>query len=319
MNVTSDSYIRKYCLDKFTSNYRLVSDDNELVIPSIFLEDDYKRHMSINLDTGLWRCFKSGEKGNFLMLYSKLEHCSYREAYERLIFEDFMTKASFKKPKVFEATNREDIQSNLEEVEYFKPIDSHPFVEGRLLSGFKFLKAFGGRYDGRLIIPFFNRKGRIYYFQARALDDRQPKYLNCREVKSSQILYPFQYDSFDPLYVTEGVFDCLSLRAVGLNATTTLSCHASKDQILQLFQYRGPIVCAYDRDEAGYKGLKHFMNTSHWAMLDRIHFVSPPNGSKDWNEVLVQHGPDRLLESVTGHQRLCEMNLEGHRLAYHKR
>ena len=311
-------FIRKYCLSKFTSNYRLVSDDNELVIPSVFLENDYNRHMSINLEKGLWRCFKTGNTGNFLKLYSILEHCSYREAYEILVFEDFISGASFRHPKVIEASSPRDIQSSLEEVEYFKPLEDHPFIDGRMMGGFKFFKAFGGKYDGRLIIPFFNSKGRIFYFQARALDDRQPKYLNCREVKSSQILYPFNYESHAPLYITEGVFDCLALQAVGFNATTTLSCHTSKDQMLQLSQYRGKLICAFDRDEAGFKGLNNFMNTAHWAMRDDLGFVSPSKGSKDWNEILVKHGPDRLIEIASGTQRLNEMNLEACRLAYHK-
>jgi hypothetical protein len=311
-------FIRSYCLSKFTSNYRLVSDDTELVIPSIFAENDYNRHMSINLESGLWRCFKTSETGNFLMLYSKLERCSYREAYERLVFEDFIGRAAFKTPKVYEASNTQDIQSNLAEVENFKPIEDHPWVDGRMLSGFKFLRAFGGKYDGRLIIPFFNRRGRLFYFQARALDDRQPKYLNCRDVKASQVLYPFEYDSHEPLYIAEGVFDCMSLQAVGLNATTTLSCHVSKEQMLQLSQYRGKLVCAFDNDEAGLKGISHFMDTAYWAMRDDLEFVSPPEGSKDWNEVLVRLGPDRLLESATAAQKLCPMNLEAARLTYHK-
>ena len=311
-------FIRKYCLSKFSSNYRLVSDDNELVIPSLFVEDDYRRHQSINLESGLWRCFKTGETGNFLMLYSKLEGCTYREAYERLVFEDFISNSTFKTPKVYEASNTQDIQSNLLEVEHFKPIEDHPWIDNRMLSGFKFLKAFGGKYDGRLIIPFFNRRGRLFYFQGRALDDRQPKYLNCRDVKSSQVLYPFEYDSYEPLYIAEGVFDCMSLQAVGLNATTTLSCHTSKEQMLQLSQYRGKLVCAFDSDEAGLKGVSHFMHTAHWAMRDDLLFVSPPKGSKDWNEVLVNLGPDALLEAASGTQRLCPMNLEAARLAYHK-
>jgi DNA primase len=105
---------------------------------------------------------------------------------------------------------------------------------------FKFYIATGGKYRGRLIIPFTNRNGKLFYFQARALGDEQPKYLNCKNLKSSQVLYPFDYGSQEPLYITEGVFDCLSLQAVGLNATTTLSCFTSREQMLQLSQYTGP-------------------------------------------------------------------------------
>lgn len=297
-------FIRKYCLDRFRGNYRLMSDDTELVVPSIYVENDHKMHQSINLDNGLWRCFKSGETGNFLKLYSKLEKCSYQEAYERLVFEDFVDKGTFKVPKKIEPLNPDNIADYLEETENFKEINGsaphEQFVKNRLLEGaHDFFIAKGGRYDNRLIIPFFNRKGKMFYFQGRAVDDRQPKYLNCKNVRSSQILLPFDYDSYEPLYITEGVFDALAIRAVGFNATTTLSCHTSKEQMLQLSQYRGPLVCAFDGDEAGLDGMRSFIRVAYWAEREDLMLVSVPKPSKDWNEVLIEQGPDKLIEALT--------------------
>lgn len=296
-----------------------MSDDTELVVPSIFVEGDYKRHMSINLEKGLWRCFKTGETGNFLRLYSILEKCTYRAAYERLVFEDFIDKGTFKQPKKVEPINPDNVAAYLEETDTFNPIPegNNPhanFLKARMMDGFDFFVAKGGRYDNRLIIPFTNRKGKIFYFQGRAIDDRQPKYLNCKNVKSSQILYPFEYDSYKPLYITEGVFDCLALCAIGLNATTTLSCHTSKEQMLQLNQYRGPLVCAFDSDEAGFHGMRTFMNTAYWANRDDLKFVSPPKGVKDWNEALIVLGPDRLLEHASKLSELNPTSLEYHKL-----
>jgi hypothetical protein len=155
MNMGSDSYIRKYCLEKFQSNYRLSSDDTELVVPSIFIDNDYKRHMSINIDTGLWRCFKTGEVGNFLKLYAILEKCSYREAYEKFVFEDFM--AGYKGRRPIEEFDPNQIDSDLDEAENFKVVEDHPFVESRGVGQFKFYVATSGKYRGRLIIPFINR------------------------------------------------------------------------------------------------------------------------------------------------------------------
>jgi hypothetical protein len=100
-------------LDKFQSNYRLQSDDTEIVVPSIFVDNDYKRHMSINTETGLWRCFKTGEVGNFLKLYAILEKCSYREAYEKFVFEDFMTGYKGRRP--LEEFDPNQIDSDLDE------------------------------------------------------------------------------------------------------------------------------------------------------------------------------------------------------------
>ena len=161
MNMGSDSFIRKYCLDKFQSNYRLQSDDTELVVPSIFVTNDYKRHMSINMETGLWRCFKTGEVGNFLKLYAVLEKCSYREAYEKFAFEDFMSDYKGRRP--IEHFDPNEIESDLDDSQYFKAVHNHPFPQSRGLDKFKFYIATDGKYKGRLIIPFINRKGKLFY------------------------------------------------------------------------------------------------------------------------------------------------------------
>ena len=314
MNMGSDSYIRKYCLDKFQANYRLSSDDTELVVPSIFIDNDYKRHMSINIETGLWRCFKTGEVGNFLKLYAILEKCSYREAYEKFVFEDFM--AGYKGRRPIEEFDPNQIDSDLDEAENFKVVEDHPFVESRGVGQFTFYVATSGKYRGRLIIPFINRNGKLFYFQGRALGDEQPKYLNCKNLKSSQVLYPFDYGSQEPLYITEGVFDCLSLQAVGLNATTTLSCFTSREQMLQLSQYAGPLVCAFDSDEAGITGRKKFMQLAHWIRRDDLHTVIPPEPFKDWNEILIKKGSDFLKKSAEKTGKLDELHLAY--LAYEK-
>jgi hypothetical protein len=314
MNMGSDSFIRKYCLDKFQSNYRLQSDDTELVVPSIFVDNDYKRHMSINTETGLWRCFKTGEVGNFLKLYAVLEKCSYREAYEKFVFEDFMSGYKGRRP--IEEFDPNQIESDLDEVENFKVVEDHPFAQSRGVDQFKFYIATGGKYRGRLIIPFTNRNGKLFYFQARALGDEQPKYLNCKNLKSSQVLYPFDYGSQEPLYITEGVFDCLSLQAVGLNSTTTLSCFTSREQMLQLSQYAGPLVCAFDSDGPGITGRKKFMDLAHWIRRDDLHTVVPPEPFKDWNEILVKKGGDFLRTEAEKTGKLDELHLTY--LAYNK-
>ena len=316
INMADTSFIRKYCLSKFQSNYRLASDDVELVVPSLFIDNDYKRHMSINLETGLWRCFKSGETGNFVKLYALIEKCSFQEAYEKFVFEDFLAGRDSKYRKPTDAIDPHKIKTSLDEAEHFEEIETHPLIESRMLQGFRFMMAKGGKYKGRLIIPFINTRNKLFYFQGRALNGEMPKYLNCKDLKSSQVLYPFDYTSYDPLYVTEGVFDCLSLQAVGLNATTTLSCFTSREQMVQLSQYQGPIVCAFDSDDAGMEGRYKFLKLAQWIGREDILTVIPPVGSKDWNEILVKEGPDELQQIASNTVRMTPLTLDW--LAYDK-
>lgn len=282
----------------------------ELVVPSLFIDNDYKRHMSINLETGLWRCFKSGETGNFVKLYALVEKCSFREAYEKFVFEDFLSGDQLGYRRPVEAIDPHKIKSSLEEADNFEEIESHPLTDSRMLNGFRFMLAKDGKYKGRLIIPFINSRNKLFYFQGRALNGERPKYLNCKDLKSSQVLYPFNYDSQEPLYITEGVFDCLSLQAVGLNATTTLSCFTSREQMLQLSQYQGSLVCAFDSDDAGMQGRYKFLKLAHWVRREDIKTVIPPAGSKDWNEILINDGPDRLLEVTSKIVKMTPLSLE---------
>lgn len=286
-------YIKSYCLGKF-SNYRLCSDGRELLIPSIFLDNDWKRHMSINLETGLWRCFKSGETGNFLRLYSLVENVTYRKAFENFAFDMLMNEDK-PKPKPIEDDVVQDRISykftgipadNLNEIESLAAVMLIERGFGNLVP--EFMTCDQKPFHSRLIIPFRRLDGSLFFFQARSLlEDQWPKYLNCRAFKSSHVLYPFDYESSEPLYVTEGVFDAIALRMLGLKATSTLSSTVSNIQIAQLKQYNGPIVVAFDSDTAGQDGLKSFYRMAmKYKFPQKLHYTSPIE-SKDWNEMYV--------------------------------
>lgn len=246
--------------------------------------------MSINLETGLWRCFKTGESGNFVKLYSIAENIPYRQAYEKFLFESFINPMPEK---------REVPQDPrmMDSMEHFIPARDHkPAIEylSKRFGGFlstrfanDFLYATDGFYKDRLIIPYRKDSGEIFYFQARALSGQEPKYLNCRNYRSSEILYPFDYNSYKPLFITEGVFDCLTLQLAGFEATTTLSCQTSESQIAQLKQYQGPLVVAFDNDEAGIKGTRRFLTLALKHKMSNLFYAKVPyDWTKDWNECL---------------------------------
>jgi len=290
----TSTYIRAYLLEKFNGKHRILSGGREMVIPSIFMDHDPKRHMSINLDTGLWQCFKSQKKGNFIQLYAELEDLTYKQAYSKFLIDEFFAE---EKPEPKQEPVRIQID---DEFENFHKVDAFSFdvelnslaamtlVQRGVLNQGPFYYALEGPYRGRLVIPYLH-EGKTIFFQARALyADQEPKYLNFRGVKASSILYPFNYDSEAPLYICEGVFDAMSLKALGYNATTTISCHASREQMNQLRFYRGPLVVAYDSDEAGLAGLRSFEMSRRKYRIPRIHYAVPPKRFKDWNEAYCQ-------------------------------
>lgn len=73
----------------------------------------------------------------------------------------------------------------------------------------KWFVATGGMYANRLIIPFYDDKGKIYYYQGRALFDYiQPKYLS-RKGDFNSIYNYFLVDKDKPVVVLEGPIDSI--------------------------------------------------------------------------------------------------------------
>ena len=289
--------------EKFKEDSRLCSGDGELIVPSIFVPDDYKRHMSINLDTGLWQCFKTGNKGNFIQIYAYLESMSYNQAETEIVFKEF------------EAGNFGDYLPPTPEVPQEKPeigdlhlvpvtVQDYDSDDLLIQKAWTFLyerKMFNletedsryyvsteGRYAGRLVLPY-EEEGELFYFQARALGEEQPKYLNPSEgwPKSSHVLYPFDTeDSY--VVVCEGPIDAISLRLQGVNATCTQGCSVSDEQVEELKEFGGQIIIGYDNDESGKRGVAKLDYLRRVKRMADLYICHPPSEVKDWNDALLQ-------------------------------
>ena len=291
------NFIQEYVESKLDG--QISGNGREFVCASIFTIDyDYKKHMSVNVDTGLWQCFKSKEKGNFVDLYATIEGISKKAAYGKIMFK------RLERGEIWET---EDVapsgvlQGSLDTT-HFEPITENSDVEDPLIAKAlsylyrrslfpkedgEYYVAREGRYKGRLIIPYKDQYGEIYYHQARALGDEHPKYLNPGRdegVKSSNVLYPFPtvpYPEHTFLYVTEGPLDAKSLQRCGLNATCTNGSHVSRIQAEQLKESGFKIVMAYDKDEAGREGAQKFLKNKRYHQIEEIYNVVP-QADRDW-------------------------------------
>ena len=107
------------------------------------------------------------------------------------------------------------------------------------------------KYLRRVIIPYY-RDGKIIYWQARAIDSGvKPRYLNS-PVARDAVLYG--YDELftwrpTPLFVTEGVFDAISLNGICILGS---SLNEAKLEVLKRCRRR--LIFVIDRDKTG-KGL----------------------------------------------------------------
>lgn len=292
---------RTYILDYLQKHYpggRLSGDYTEYTIDSIY-QDDSKRHMSVNTDTGLWQCFKSGERGNFAKLMADTEGITYGKANARIQYEEYTTIGGQTFVDVSEI-----LEDKLKEVvQDFEPITVNsdtddPFIKESLIflhsrnlfpeRDGEFYICRRGKYAGRLIIPYIEEDGEWVYFQARALDPYQvPKYLNpgrSSGVLSRNVILPFEVNDTFNVYVTEGPLDALTLRRNGFNATCTNGSNPSRSQVEMIYAQGGAVVVAYDNDEAGREGIEKFDKIRKEIRLPSF-YIATPDKHKDWNDL----------------------------------
>lgn len=111
----------------------------------------------------------------------------------------------------------------------------------------KFFIAHEGKYHDRLIIPFFNKTGKIEYFQGRSLIGVDPKYMN--RCSTETFLYNHDFiDKKKPVFVLEGPIDSLFID----NAVATCGAGSSANLDNELKQYE-QVFYIMDNDAAGNK------------------------------------------------------------------
>lgn len=261
---------------------------------------DRKQHFSINLDTGLWQDFRKGEKGNFYYLYSYLEGVTYIQA-KRIVDIRCIGRVPLPALPVTELdTPSKSIQ---EEMQHFTAIELNKepvselevsaylyLTDRKILSDkYPYFVATGGRFHGRVIIPFWRNED-LVYFQARSLIGQKPKYLNPGSefgLKSKNYLFPFDL-SEKYVVICEGPIDAISLQMQGVNATATLGCSISNVQSRLLANFQGRIIVGYDNDDAGKKGLKNLHQLINCQRPLDIDYCFPDEEFKDWNEMHIK-------------------------------
>lgn len=290
-------YIIEYLTQNFGLVGRLSSSGREFVMPSVLVDNDYKCHLSINVDTGLWQDFKTGDVGNFAKLLTIVENIGYEKAKEKIFLLEFEDKATAFHP----APTEEEFPDHLVPVN----VNSHSseddttrkawvlLYERHLfnLNSFEeepYYVATEGKYKDRLIVPFKNENNDIFYFQARALNNQTPKYLNpIGGIKPSDILYPFD-ESQEYVVVCEGPLDAISLQLEGVNATCTMGCVVSDTQADILRDFGGKIILGYDNDMAGTRGIEKFEKLRKCKIMPKFYVTSLPPNCKDWNDAKIQ-------------------------------
>lgn len=149
----------------------------------------------------------------------------------------------------------------------------------------KFRFCMRGPYEGRIILPVWNR-GSLVYFQARSFNppNRQPTYLNPNVERP--LFFPFLPEK--TVILCEGYFDAL---AIGKGAAATFGSELTNKQIKQLLSLDPEhIIVSFDPDEAGIRGTIKTCNrlrayTRVSAILPRLSADPGDLGEGVWEEM----------------------------------
>lgn len=111
----------------------------------------------------------------------------------------------------------------------------------------KFFICHEGKYHDRLVIPFYNKEGKVEYFQARTLlKNIEPRYMN--RLAETQLYNRDFIDSSKPVFVLEGPIDSLFVE----NAVATCGAGSSSKNDAELAKFDN-LFYIFDNDEAGNK------------------------------------------------------------------
>ncbi len=270
------------------------------------------------MESGLWQCFKTKEKGSIVHLVSLMEGISYFEAltlFNRKLLDSpellFVESKEIRQEHI-----RRGYRTIIEETKNFKKLSeasrysdlvserlAYKFVQYRGLEHQTFYVGTKGKFVNRLIIPF-SWNNNMEYFQARLLTDYGMKYLNPSSkeygIKSSDLLYPFN-EHAQRVVVTEGPLDAISLQGAGVNATSTQGSNLSHSQLNQLVRHK--IVLAYDNDEPGRHGMVKAAQMMKSKNMPNPFKAQPPKKYKDWGDFYMDTNKKEVKDYILVHTK----------------
>lgn len=172
-------------------------------------------------------------------------------------------------------TEKPKDENEADTIKTFKKIEKYPdvvaYCESRMIPKEIYSKWFyaeDGDYKDRLIIPFYNKKGTIYYYQGRAMHGWMiPKYKSRKGSKFISIYNYYHVDKEKPVVVVEGPID--SIFVENCVAVTGLK---TSDERLDAFNQKYFLL---DNDPDARKKCRKLLDKSQYVFM--------------WNRFLENH------------------------------
>ncbi len=290
----------------------------EVRINSIFAESDKKHHLYCNpsggkgkVSSGVYHCWKSEKKGTLIGLVMLVDKCDLKTALntlklkntsgkpiESIDFDDEIQDENFTELlgktnwKVLTLPPNTSLIDKCPENWYQK---CKNYLSNRKLTTQGLYFCTGGKYYGRIIIPYYSPDNKLIYFNGRTIVDHELRYRGPEKdvgVGKEDVLFFTSYPNpGEKIFLCEGEFDAMSLSQAGLVGVACGGKNLSDKQASYLSQYK--VCLALDADAAGQSAINSMLSKLNAycsiSQIKRMTTVSPPADCKDWNELLCKY------------------------------
>lgn len=237
---------------------------------------------------GSLKCFKCGFSGDIFDLYQKEHNISQQDSFTEVLSalgynlgnenkkhsnkltgaKNTMQKKEPQKVRIREEQYTRPKEDRLEDQEALNYIHSRGITLGtaRRFGLFYMPEWVSPKAEGGETTPLPSKRICIPTseggYTARAIEQGNPKYSKMKHGPGGFLnLDALGVDSEEPVFITEGEFDALSLLEIGADAVSvgSVSMLSRFAEMLEEYDTRRPIVICLDNDQAGQKAQQNFL------------------------------------------------------------
>lgn len=244
-------------------------------------DDKHKGNLEVNIEKGLFHCWACGDTegthGTLNKLFGKFGTKQQKKLYNILRPEENEKKVKVVKPKVV-------LPENFTLFKDSHPIypvrkQAHNYLKNRGITD-NIIEKFGigfcdkGSHAGRIIIPSYDKSGKLNYYVGRSWDiHSRAKYRNPEAEKEKIIFWESLIDWDRDIYLVEGAFDGMFLD----NPVVMLGKHMSELLFETIYNNaKGDVIICLDGD----------------AWENAVRLYHELNGGELWGRIKIVKLPD---------------------------
>lgn len=259
------------------------------------LEGDGKGNLEVNIQKGVYNCWSCppeeknhGSIEKLILRYGSKEHLK-----NYLVFQGIFPDKEDEQELIHLEIPKETIplweNKNNKAYQYLKSRG----ITDESIKKWKILGCYDGKYKNRIIIPSYNKEGKLNFFVSRSYINHKLKYLNPK-VPKDEIIFGESLICWDStLYIVEGVFDAITLP----NSLPLLGKNLSEKTKSEIFdKHNAKIIIILDSD-AEYNMNKIYNELNFGRLKNKVKMVSL-KGNKDLSEINQLHGKKEILKLV---------------------